>query len=277
MNTNGDRRKGLTYTRCKRGYLDGPFGQIHYYELGSGPCLILAHQSPLNGRQFEKGMSLLAAKGLRVIAIDTPGYGNSDGPDEAPTIQDYASIYPWVMKGLRETKAHFLGHHTGASILCAFAVAYPEYVSSLILNGPVIATKEELKEFEGIHFGPPKISRDGSHLIEAWRVREHFTPGWTDEVVMHRRLVDQLWAGDKEWFGHYAAFEYDMISDFIKLAVPTMIFTNTGDDAYKMALRAHKLRPEMTYCELEGGTHDIVDEQPEAWANAVTGYIKDLT
>jgi len=277
MKTNKDHRQSVIYPRFNKGYLEGPFGQLHYYELGAGPCLILAHQSPLNGRQFEKGMSFLADKGFRVIAIDTPGYGNSDGPDEVPTIQDYANIYPQVLKGLGETKAHFLGHHTGASILCAFAVKYPEHVSSLILNGPVIATQEDLKEFEDIHFGPSPIYRDGSHLIKAWKVREHFTPGWADEVVMHRRLVDQLWAGDNEWFGHYAAFVYDMLSDFIKLSVPTLILTNTGDDAYKMSLRAHTLRADMTFSELEGGTHDIVDEQPEAWANAVTGYIKGLT
>lgn len=266
--------KSETYTRCHKGYLDGPFGQLHYYELGKGPCLILAHQSPVNGRQFEKGMPYLAAAGFRVIALDTPGYGNSDGPDEVPTIQEYAEIYPDVLKALDETKAHFLGHHTGASILCAFAVAHPECVRSLILNGPVLPTEEDLKAFADIHFGPPTINRDGSHLLKAWQVREHFTSGWTDKIAMHRRLVDQLWAGDNEWFGHYAAFEYDMKPDFMQLTVPTMILTNSGEDAYPMALRGRELRPDMAFCELAGGTHDIVDEQPEAWAKAVTEYIE---
>lgn len=264
-----------THARCRKAYLDGPYGQIHYYELGVGPCLILAHQSPVNGRQFEKGMSYLADKGFRVIAIDRPGYGNSDGPEEVPTIQEYANVYPSVLEALGETKAHFLGHHTGASVLCAFAVKLPEFVRSLILNGPVIATAEDLKAFENLHYGPPEIHPDGSHLLKAWQVREHFTLGWTDKYAMHRRLVDQLWAGENEWFGHYAAFQYDMVSDFMKLSVPTMILTNTGEDAYPMSLRAHALRPDMTYCELIGGTHDIVDEQPEAWAKAVTDFISN--
>jgi hypothetical protein len=31
----------------------------------------------------------------------------------------------------------------------------------------------------------------------------------------------------------------------------------------------------MEFFELEGGTHDIVDEQPEVWSEAVAAFIKD--
>jgi hypothetical protein len=34
------------------------------------------------------------------------------------------------------------------------------------------------------------------------------------------------------------------------------------------------MRPDFAYAELEGGTIDIIDEQPEAWAQAVADFLK---
>ena len=91
---------------------------------------------------------------------------------------------------------------------------------------------------------------------------------------MHRNLMGTLWAGATAWYGHKAAFEYDLMADFMRLGARTLILTNTGDDLYHMAQRAHTLRPDMAYRELVGGTHDIVDEQPQAWVDAVAGFIR---
>jgi hypothetical protein len=33
------------------------------------------------------------------------------------------------------------------------------------------------------------------------------------------------------------------------------------------------LRPDWAFAALQGGTHDILDEQPEAWAAAVATFI----
>ena len=51
--------------------------------------------------------------------------------------------------------------------------------------------------------------------------------------------------------------------------------TNTGDDIYYAAGRAREIRPDFAYVELEGGTHDIVDEQPENWTRAVARFLQD--
>jgi len=33
--------------QMKRGYADGPYGQIHYHDSGSGRPLVLIHQAPI--------------------------------------------------------------------------------------------------------------------------------------------------------------------------------------------------------------------------------------
>lgn len=257
----------------RKGYVDGPFGQIHYYEAGTGPALVLAHQSPVSARQFERGMLPLASRGLRAIAVDTPGYGNSDVPPNPPSIADYAAAFRALVDELGLERSHFLGHHTGGSILCNFAARFPERVASLTLNGPPLFSDEDLERLKDFDLTPAPIAEDGSHLQARWQRRARFSPGWTDKEAMHRRVVDQLWAGDTGWYGHNAAFNYQMRDDFMALQGRVMILTNTGDDIYDLAQRARKLRPELTYRELEGGTHDIVDEQPEAWADAVAEFV----
>lgn len=259
--------------KITKGYLDGPFGQLHYYECGQGPTLILAHQSPVNARQFERAMPLLAALGVRAVAVDTPGYGNSDVPPAPPTIADYASVFPLVLDGLGLSSAHFLGHHTGAAILTNFAAHHPCRVQSLILNGPPLLTEKDLEPFKDIKHQPPTLSMDGSHLQVMWDTRVKYSPGWTDSVAMHRRLVDQMWAGDTVWYGHHAAFNYLMEPDFMALSGRVLILANTGDDIYYLAAKAMALRPDFSYAELPGGTHDIVDEQPQDWAKVVAGFV----
>ena len=108
----------------------------------------------------------------------------------------------------------------------------------------------------------PGPRADGSHLLAVWQRRQHFTPGWTSVTAMHRGVVMMLEAqmsGDGERPGYSAAFAHDIGVPLRAITQPGLILTNTGDDLYTMA----------------GRTHDIVDEQPEAWARAVADFVRE--
>ena len=64
----------------ERGYLELPWGQVHYRRAGdpSAPPLVLLHQSPLSSATFEPALAALAARGVYAVAVDTPGFGMSD-------------------------------------------------------------------------------------------------------------------------------------------------------------------------------------------------------
>ncbi len=257
----------------RRGYVDGPTGQVHYQVLGEGIPLVLSHQSPSSSNMFRKAYPLLALAGLRVIGVDTPGFGNSDVPDPRPSVQDYATMFGPVLDHFSLSTAHFLGHHTGAANVAEFAHQHPDRVESLILNGPPVFTEEERAE-KIDKPGPVPYEADGSHLKKRWDSRVAATVGWTDVEAMHNNVLQTLWAGETFWYGHKAAYEYDMTDAFMGLKMPTLILTNTGDDIYFLSCRARDMRPDMSFVELDGGTHDIVDEQPEAWSEAVIAFIK---
>ena len=59
------------------------------------------------------------------------------------------------------------------------------------------------------------------------------------------------------------------------VATQDWLLTNTGEDLYDATRRSRELRPQFfAYRELQGGTHDIVDEQPGPWVEAVTAFCR---
>lgn len=264
-------------TRITRGYVDGPYGQIHYRRAGEGPVLVLLHQSPSSSEMFHEAYPRLAGAGLTVIGLDTPGFGMSEVPDRPPSIGDYAAALVAAIHALGDTPVALLGHHTGASIAAEMAATEPDLIHRVILNGPPVLTQAERDEYRNaLKNAPPiEILPDGTHLQALWDRRVFFTPGWSNVEAMHRGIVQMLLAGKTEWYGHHAAFGHDIAEPIARITQPTLILTNTGDDIYYTAQRARELRPDFAYAELEGGTHDIVDEQPDAWCEIVARFVLD--
>ncbi len=266
----------------RRGYYDGPTGQIHYRRCAgreaagrAGTPLLLLHQSPLSSTQFEAVMPTLASAGFDVLAPDMPGFGMSDVAPEGATLEDFASIIPSALAAMGWSRAHIVGHHTGAVLGAVFAEKQPEAVDKLVLNGFPLLGKAERDHFATFYFGPKEPKPDGTHLLIAWENRLRSTPGWSDIHLMHRYTVEALHRGANNWKAFPLVISADLESVLQRLAVPTLMFTNTGEDLYQSTRRAHALRADFfAYAELQGGSHDIVDEQPDNWANAVTTYLR---
>ena len=270
--------------RIPRGYFEAPTGQVHYRRArgpaqgssqGSGGVpLLLLHQSPLSSVQFEAVLPGLQARGFDAVALDMPGFGLSDDAPERATLEDYASILPAALAAFGWRDAHVVGHHTGAVIGAVFAAREPARVRRLVLNGFPLLTDAERAHFGTFYFGPKDPVPDGSHLLTAWENRLRSTPGWSDLALMHRYTVEGLYRGDTNWRAFPLIIDADLVDLLRALRVPTLMLTNTGEDLYDATRRSHALRAdEFTYAELQGGTHDIIDEQPAAWVDAVAAYL----
>ncbi|GIS40792.1 MAG: hypothetical protein Ct9H90mP13_06380 [Pseudomonadota bacterium] len=91
---------------------------------------------------FTKAFEPLASSGIQVIAVDTPGYGQSDAPKTQPNIHDYSLCVLDPIEFLKLEKISLLGHHTGACIVAELSVIASDRVDKLILNGPPVLTKK---------------------------------------------------------------------------------------------------------------------------------------
>ncbi len=257
----------------RRRYVNGQWGQVHLREAGSGDPLLLLHQSPVSGLMFEAAIPRLVEAGFHIVAPDTAGYGNSDPPPPGTSLADHGTALEPLLDALGWSRCHILGHHTGAAIAASFAVAHPGRVDRLVLNGVPLFSEAELAHFATFAFAPLDLRADGGHLLDAWDMRVRASPGWTDLEAMHLYVVEMLRISQTFHLGFEAALAHDMRSDLLALGVPTLILTNTGEDLYEASRRAATLRPDFAYAELEGGTHDIIDEQPQAWAAIVADFL----
>jgi pimeloyl-ACP methyl ester carboxylesterase len=100
---------------------------------GSGRCLVFLHGIGGNSDGWAKQLSAFGDE-YRVIAWDAPGYGQSfDFPEEAPSLEGYASEFAAVLEGLDVERAIVVGHSLGGLIAACAAAKYPARIERLVL------------------------------------------------------------------------------------------------------------------------------------------------
>ena len=108
--------------------------QHHYIEQGEGFPLFLLHGNGEDVTYFEHQMEPFA-RHFRVIAIDTRGHGQTPRGEAPFTIRQFAEDLLAFMDRMGIEKAHILGFSDGGNIAMLFAMAHPERVGKLILDG----------------------------------------------------------------------------------------------------------------------------------------------
>src|SRR5919201_1393526 len=134
-------------------------GKIHHETTGTrGPTICFVHGSGGSHavwiRQLE-GLADLA----RIVALDLPGHGESDG-DGVGTIEQAAGAVREVLDELGVARAIVGGHSMGGAIALAFALANPDRIAGLVLVGtgarlrvlPTIVETLERDYTEGVRF-----------------------------------------------------------------------------------------------------------------------------
>ncbi|MSO99002.1 MAG: alpha/beta hydrolase [Rhodospirillaceae bacterium] len=267
-----------------RGYAKGPYGLVHYQDTGPAKNaapgslpLVLCHQAPMSSRQFDSVYGRLLARGIRAIGIDTPGFGMSDVTPFVPKVEDWAKAVPPVLDHLGLKQVDILGHHTGSMVATEVALQFPDRVRNLILNGPLPVTDDERKNFlDGVEKREKNFvyKSDGSHLMESFMGRWRMYGEGANPQLTTRVTVEKFMGYGPFWYGHYAAFMYNHNASIPKIKHRTLILTNTGDQIYENAKRTKQMRPDFAFVEFQGGGVDIVDQNSDAWADAVAAFVK---
>lgn len=258
-----------------RGYCTGSWGQVHRRECGEGgTALVLLHQTPWSSLQFEFVLGELGTR-RRAIALDTPGYGQSDAPLAAPEIADYAQNLRVVLDELGIARAVVGGHHTGALVAAAFAARYPHRCAGLLLDNAPFYTASERRERQArVHrsFAP---CAEGTHFAERWRyLRRVMDPAASDRTVHEAVLRYYEASGEPEW-GHAAAYRHDLAHDLARIACPTLVLASRADAIFASAARIMLAREDFSYVALDGGS-SLVRERPSDWLGAVRDFLARL-
>lgn len=264
--------------RLRRGYADGPFGQVHYWDGGRGKPLVLLHQAIMSANEFDNVFEPLLARGIRPIALDMPGFGLSDPTPVPPTIAEYARVVPAVLDALGIGQAAVGGHHTGALVSNDAANQFPERIAAVILGGPLLipdTVRQDLVDDIVTREKAFTALPEAAHMVEVARVRERYAAGTVSPARITDYVVQamQAFAMGTYWYGHAASFNYRQEGPLMQLRQPTLILTNTGDMIYQAALEAHRMRPDFAFHAIKGGGIDILDQSPVEWADAAADFL----
>ena len=161
-------------TKIRKGFINTANGQVHYRAAGSGPPIILLHDSPRSS-VLHKELVEHFSDTFTAIAIDTPGYGNSTPlpPEPRPEIGDFAAALAETILGFGVERCPVYGFHTSSKILLEFAANHPERVSVAIMDGLSLPAGDTDHAFIANFMRPFTVTDTGSYLGEEWtRVRD---------------------------------------------------------------------------------------------------------
>ncbi|HKC27157.1 MAG TPA: alpha/beta fold hydrolase [Jatrophihabitans sp.] len=109
--------------------------KIAYYEAGpsDGPVVVLLHGLASDADTWDKAIGPLASHGLRVLALDLLGHGDSDKPAGSYLLTDFAASLAAFLDALDIPSATLCGHSFGGAIALYFGSQYPERVQRIVL------------------------------------------------------------------------------------------------------------------------------------------------
>ncbi|MEM7284394.1 MAG: alpha/beta fold hydrolase [Pseudomonadota bacterium] len=230
----------------KRFYLEGSFGQIHcrgvFPSQAKKSGIVCCHMSPKSGKSFEDILPHLA-KDRFAVALDYPGYGESDPPPEHPhvTVEDYASAVWEVVDGLTAETVHLMGYHTGSMVSVEAAAQRRTQVKSIINISAPIFTDEEQQQLHQ-EYSPIPLDEEGTRFKIMWeRVMYHRGPGMTLEMAA-ASYAENFRGGENYEFGHRAAFNYaNTYAKRLGAETLPILVMNPKDDCYEQSRRADEL------------------------------------
>ncbi|MFS0896192.1 alpha/beta fold hydrolase [Mycolicibacterium litorale] len=254
-------------------YVDTPHGRMHVVTCGTGPALVLLHQTPRCWDEYRAVLDHL--DGYRVIVPDLPGHGNSEPPAQN-TIDAAAQAVVSVLDTLEVPRIHLVGHHFGGLVAYHLAAVAPHRVESLVLSStPYIDAAERERRRDAPPFNDAGGPEDGAHLHRLWQRRSSYLTV-ADPAVLGRYVRDVLAHPDPDR-GHAAVAAYHSEDAAGRYDGPVLCIASDGDPrAFPHRNRILAAFPQACAHVLSGGDISSPETCPAAFAAAVTGFHRRL-
>ncbi|MDA8077170.1 MAG: alpha/beta hydrolase [Actinomycetota bacterium] len=266
----------------RRGYVDVPWGQLHFARCGegNGAPVAMAHQTPRSWDEYRDVLPLLG-RDYDTVALDTPGFGASDlDPRAGDSIEHYADGLTLLIDELGLDQVALVGHHTGALVTLEVAVRCPTRVRAVVLSSaPLRSADERAAALAGPGVDDVTERPDGSHLTELWRRRLAFYPAGRSDLL-RRFVADALRVGSRAEEGHRAVNRYpapERAEELRRTGLPVLVLVGSADPfAYPMLARWREALPDAKVIELATGMVPLPDQLPVPFAAAVAEFLRAL-
>ncbi|MGZ4271818.1 MAG: alpha/beta fold hydrolase, partial [Solirubrobacteraceae bacterium] len=157
--------------------------RISTVEAGSGPPVLAVHGLGGTKGSFLPSVAALAGE-FRVVAMDLPGFGDSDKPLRAAYDPRYfASAVVDLLDALEIDRPHLIGNSLGGRVALELGLRHPERVGRLVLLAPSMAWRRDRPWAPLLRLVRPELG-----LLQ-------FAPRPVVEGLVHRLIPD----ADEGW------------------------------------------------------------------------------
>lgn len=174
-----------------------------YLDKGEGEAIFCIHGVPTSSYIYRKVVKRLEEKGMRGVAIDLPGLGLSDRPEDFDyRFSNFSIFCKKFLERLNLEKVHLLLHDIGAPIGLALAAKNNEHVKSITLLNSMLNIKDFQKPLPMRPFEKPLIGEAELAMINytTWKWMAQFAAIENTEAVKEEEIlayVDLLKRGDQ--------------------------------------------------------------------------------
>jgi pimeloyl-ACP methyl ester carboxylesterase len=115
-------------------------GSIYTVSRGSGPTFLFSHGVTIDSRTWVKQFAALPDRGVRVVAFDHRGHGQSTVGETGHSIENLAWDVRTVIEGLDLTDVVVVGHSMGGIAAQAFALHHPDEAAARLRGLVLLCT-----------------------------------------------------------------------------------------------------------------------------------------
>lgn len=256
-------------------YFTSGDARLRFRDEGAGAALVLVHGWTLDLEMWD-AQAAEFSRGMRVIRYDRRGHGLSD---DAPGAAQDARDLEALLDHLAVPRAIVAGMSQGARTALAFAIARPDRVDGLVLDGP-----PDLRAgAAGDERSPLARFRElaqGSGL-------EAFRAAWRDDPLMRLHSGDRAAAGVvARALSRYRGLDLldpspapaaaDDERAIASLPMPVLIITGERDTAERRAAAAwiKGLLPQADWAPIAHAGHLPNLDQPRAYGDALRSFLQ---
>ena len=254
---------------------------IRYREAGEGPAVVALHGG---GGSRISGAHALLSENFRVLAVEAPGFGNSDENTRHRTMFEMADTLHAAIAALGIAAFSIIGNSFGGRVALCMAARNPEPIEALVLVGPA-AIREGGAVFERnlrsiLGVGPAAVREggaapsraDGSHEnMEAlmYAHPENMPPLPRPDPEIARKqaaLIERLHGPDRDG---------ELEARMREIDTPTLVLLGTEDKLIppRIGRLYREIMPRCHVVMIYDAGHAMDAERPEAVASVAGDFI----
>jgi non-heme chloroperoxidase len=202
--------------------------RLRYVEHGdpAGAPIVFLHGWPDSWFSWSRVLPLLPP-GLRALALDQRGFGDSDRPQAGYAVEDFARDVAAFLDALRIDHATIVGHSFGSFVARQVAIAHAPRVSRLVLIGTGAASLNDItREVQrSVRDLPEAVPVEFAREFQASTIFRPIAPEFFDALMAESlKMPGRLWRGIFD-----RLLELDDAESLCRIAAPTLLVWGDRD------------------------------------------------